>query len=340
LHHLSFLISNCFQLRDLQDEFSECQVTQNRTISDMERKIRSLEGELADIKRIHRDEITLLQRETKRINAAAPLTAGSQEAEDAGVRRRSSKPALYDYAEADLNIKPSNKSLVEPNRYDSYDRPASQYDRTNASSSYRPSNDPTPSYSRNPTQNPSMRSNDYYEYENNDYKRPPQQSSSNSTSIRSKTPTILTDDEESMARPASVYGLSGNSNRVNSNYTSSSGSTSTGNPIPSSLGSRTQTLGAVRQSLASVVENTQSLARNYSNMPPQSQGEARHKVSLADMYNSQFENKNLRKSLGGVTPSPFATDNTIAELSSFEEMDRSLTRLMTEKTSLDEEMEK
>jgi hypothetical protein len=114
------------------------------------------------------------------------------------------------------------------------------------------------------------------------------------------------------------------------------------NKVPTSLSSRAQSLNVLRQSLASGVENAQSLGRSYTDSKTTNSS-----TSLADIYNSQFDTTNnnnnkqdSRKKFNGVTPSPFATESTVKELSSFDELDRNLTKLMTEKTSLDDELEK
>lgn len=284
------------QLRDLRGDMSDQSVSRDRNLEDLERKVRQLENELSTTRRAHHEEITLLQRESKRWNGSNSVAMTS-----------SSKP--YDYANADLSgrsySEQANASTAFPETsareiFQGYDKPYGRYDM-----------DVRPTSRANLDEDMSL--------------------------LTRPKPSYL--DPELPAPP------------ITSTRTGNSSGTSLSSLQPSS---RTQTLGALRQSLASVVQTAESIGRSYPNVP---QVEPRGSRSLSELYQSQQQEQSSAGSynaiqrsdsarrkrpqdLLGSKPTPFATESTSVELMEYEVLEKNLTKLMTEKASLDNEIEK
>ena len=291
---------------------------------------------MSDINRNHHDEITQLQREIKKSSKSlAPSSSSSsssiaQEDFSSSNRRNFKKGTSYDYAEADLNIKP----LLKPTAPEPYNFPRSQL-QSESSSEYE---------NKYYTQQGGYEASQYAKSNNNNNNNNNNSSTNTTQSSRQKPRSMdeYYDSSYSDNRidPYESYSVPSSRPKTSSNLPEDP---TLINKVPTSLSSRAQSLNVLRQSLASVVENAQSLGRNYTNSNDSKTTNS--STSLADIYNSQFDTNNNNKQdnlkkFNGVTPSPFATESTVKELSSFDELDRNLTKLMTEKTSLDDELEK
>jgi len=287
------------EMRTMRGDMTDQNSSRNRSLEDLERTVRQLENELLTTRRAHHEEITILQRESKRWNSAG-----------SGASSTSSLSRNNDYANADLSGRAyedqstSMLKLSDASSRRQLQGYESQYSRYESGSVARGDVDEDKSL-------PQLPPRPKHSYSDPDLPPVPNQSSTRS---------------------------------MNSSTTS----------LPSQSSSRTQTLGALRQSLASVVQTAESMGRNYPNIP---QVESRAATrALSDVYQQQkqqapaapnsapsrSDSAARRRTQGGLssTPSPFATESTSVELMEFEVLEKNLTKLMTEKTSLDTEIEK